>query len=427
MIGWLDCAAGASGDMLLGALLDAGAPLPTMQAAVAAIGVEPVHWVVSTVERHGLGATRVEIVVPPSTVTRTWANIRTLLAGAELPDPVRETALDAFGRLARAEAQVHRTSSDKVHFHEVGALDAVADVVGAAAGLHALAVTRLCASTVTVGAGMSRGEHGLVPIPAPAVLELLAEAEAPVWAGPAPHEMCTPTGAALLAATVTSWGPLPPMTVRRVGCGAGSRNLDEVPNLVRLVLGDPVPAPDRAGAAAGPGSAAPGTAVLLETNVDDFDPRLWPDVIERLIAAGASDAWLTPMLAKKGRPAHTLHVLCPPAVVPAARAVIFTHTSTIGVRELLVGKTALDRVFGAVFVDGERVGTKTALLDGVVVNVSVEYEDVRLAAAALGVPAKEVLRAATAAAHAARPASEDHTGDTPTPQDTPGRRGTPSR
>ena len=154
-------------------------------------------------------------------------------------------------------------------------------------------------------------------------------------------------------------------------------------------------------AAPPPTGPAADSAVLLETNVDDLDPRLWPDVIEALLAVGASDAWLTPILAKKGRPAHTLHVLCPLAVTPAARTVIFTRTSTLGVRELLVGKTALDRGFGEVFVAGERVATKTGRLDGAVVNVSVEYEDVRRAAAELGLPVKEVLRAATAAAYAA--------------------------
>ena len=389
VIGWLDCGAGASGDMLLGALVDVGAPLAEMQAAVTAIAAEPLQWQVSSVGRHGIGATKVDVLAPRSTVTRTWGNIRGLLEAADLPDPVRATALNAFSRLARAEAQVHRTTPEQVHFHDVGALDAIADVVGVAAGLHALGVERLTGSTVTLGTGMVRSEHGLLPVPVPAVLALLAEAEAPVWAGPAPYEMCTPTGAALLAAVVTEWGPLPRMVVDRVGCGAGSRDLDEVPNLLRLVLGRPVARPE------GDGSVA----VLVETNVDDLDPRLWPDVLDRLLAAGASDAWLSPILMKKGRPAYTLHVLCPQDRVAELRAAVFSGTSTIGVRELWVAKTALDREVGEVTVAGQRVRTKIARLDGVVVNVSVEYDDVRRAADALGLPAKDVLRAATAAAH----------------------------
>ncbi len=397
MIGWLDCGAGASGDMLLGALLDVGVPLGEMQAAVTAIASEPMQWQVSSVDRHGLGATKVDVICPRSTVTRTWGNIRGLLEGADLPEPVRATALDAFGRLARAEAEVHRTTPEQVHFHDVGALDAIADVVGVAAGLYALGVERLSASTVTLGTGMARSEHGLLPVPGPAVLALLSDAGAPVWAGPAPYEMCTPTGAALLAAIVTAWEPLPPMVVDRVGCGAGTRDLDEVPNLLRLVLGHPVSPAVQAGAE--PDADPPaGTAVLLETNVDDLDPRLWPDVLDRVFAAGASDAWLSPILMKKGRPAHTLHALCPEDRLAEVRAAVFTGTSTIGVRELRVGKTALDREVGEVTVAGQPVRTKIARLAGTVINVSVEYEDVRRAADALGLPVKEVLRAATAAA-----------------------------
>jgi len=386
VISWLDCAAGASGDMLLGALVDAGVPVPTLQAAVDAVGVERVELRVSTVERHGIGATKVDVHAPDLAHGRTWADVRRLLAAADLAEEVRATAGDAFARLARAEAQVHRTSPEDVHFHEIGALDAIADVLGTAAGLHALALTGLTAGPVTVGSGgTARSGHGVVPVPAPAVLGILAEAGAPVRGGPAPYEMCTPTGAALLSATVTGWGPLPPMTPVRTGYGAGGRDPAELPNVLRLVLGEAVPAGDTGG------------PLLLEANVDDLDPRLWPDVLDRLLTAGADDAWLSPILMKKGRPAHTLHVLCTAERAAAVRVEIFVRTSTIGLRETRIGKTALDREMGAVEVAGHRIGTKTARLDGRVVNVSVEYEDVRRAADALGLPVKDVLRAATAA------------------------------
>jgi pyridinium-3,5-bisthiocarboxylic acid mononucleotide nickel chelatase len=384
VIGWLDCAAGASGDMLLGTLVDAGVPVGTLQRAVDAVAPEPVELRVSTVERHGIGAVKVDVHTAESSSQRTWGEVRTLLD--TLPEPIRVTALDAFARLARAEAAVHRVDPDDVHFHEVGALDAIADVVGVAAGLHALGLERLAASPVTVGSGgTARSGHGVVPVPAPAVLAILAEAGAPVRGGPLQDEMCTPTGAALLATAVTGWGPLPELVPVRTGVGAGGRDPAELPNVVRLVLGEPV------------GAAA--TAVVLETNVDDLDPRLWPDVLDRLLAVGASDAWLTPILMKKGRPAHTLHALCPHETVDAVRAEIFRRTSTLGVRSVEVGKTALDRDTGWVTVGGERIATKRALLDGAVVNVSVEYEDVRRAADALGLPVKEVLRAATSAAY----------------------------
>lgn len=387
VIGWLDLTSGASGDMLLGALVDAGAPVAVLQEAVDAVGVEAMGLRVSTVTRQGLGATKVDVTAARSTVTRTWANIRSQLESAPLADPVRHGALDAFARLARAEAHVHRTTPEQVHFHEVGGLDAIADIVGVCAGLHALGLTELSAGRVALGTGMSRGEHGFIPIPGPAVLQLLSEVDAPVWSGAAPYEMCTPTGAALLATNVTHWAELPTMRVRRVGHGAGSRDFDEVPNMVRLVLGEPV------------GQADSGMAVLLESNVDDLDPRLWPDVLAGLLSAGANDAWLSPILMKKGRPAHTLHALCSAASEAAVRQQIFAGTSTIGLRRLPVGKFVLDREQASVRVQGEQIGVKLARDNGRVVNVSVEFEDVARVAARLGLPVKEVLRAATAQAH----------------------------
>ncbi|MGI8696506.1 MAG: nickel pincer cofactor biosynthesis protein LarC [Mycobacteriales bacterium] len=390
MIGWVDCGAGASGDMFLGAVVDAGAPVEALRDAIAAVGVERIRLEITTVSRHSIGATKVDVVVPRTTVSRTWANIRDRLETSELTDWVKTTALSAFRRLAEAEAAVHRTTPEHVHFHEVGGLDAIADVVGTAAGLHALGVRELHAGTVALGTGMVRGEHGLVPVPAPAVLYLLREADAPVWAGPAPYEMCTPTGAALLAATVSTWGVMPPMTVRAVGVGAGSREVDEVPNLLRLVLGDaPEPAEP----------AGPGSQQVIEANVDDLDPRLWPGVLDQLLAAGAVDAWLSPVTMKKGRPAHTVHALCPTAAAAAVRDVLFAATTTIGVREYTVDKHALHRERATVTVLGHPVGVKIAHHGGRPVNVSVEYDDVWAVSEATGVPVKDVLRAATAIAH----------------------------
>jgi pyridinium-3,5-bisthiocarboxylic acid mononucleotide nickel chelatase len=389
-IGWLDLAAGASGDMLLGTLVDAGVPLEVPARAIAALPVETIRLRTEQVTRHGLGATRVHVQAPPSEVHRTWAEVRALLTDAALPPPVRDGALAVFERLAVAEGRVHRVEPERVMFHEVGALDALADVVGVVAGFAHLGLERLTASPVALGSGSARGAHGVVPIPAPAVLELLTGA--PVLAGPVQQEMCTPTGAALLAEHVAAWESLPPMRVQRVGVGAGGRDPEELPNVVRLVLGEPVAGADDA------------AAVVLETNVDDLDPRLWPGVLEELLAAGASDAWLTPILMKKGRAAHTLAVLCRPDAVPAVRAAVFATTSTIGLRTVAVGKVALDRSAEAVEVLGGRVGVKVARDGGRVVNVSVEFDDVAALARERGVPVKEALRAATAAAAAAFPA-----------------------
>ena len=390
MIAWLDLAAGASGDMLLGALVDAGVPVEVPAAAVAALPVEPVRLRTEQVTRHGLGATRVHVDAPRTTSHRTWTDVREILTAAALGPAVRDGALAVFERLAHAEGRVHRVDPEEVQFHEVGALDALADVVGVVAAFEHLTLDRLTASPVTLGSGSTRGAHGVVPIPAPAVLELLAGV--PVLAGPVAMEMCTPTGAALLAARVDEWAALPPMRVQRVGTGAGGRDPAELPDVVRLVLGEP----------AGP----PAGAVVLETNVDDLDPRVWPGVLEELLAAGASDAWLTPILMKKGRAAHTLSVLCRPEVVPVVQAAVFATTSTIGLRTVAVGKVALDRTEVAVEVLGGRVGVKVARDAGRVVNVSVEFEDVAALARATGQPVKEVLRAATAAAAQAYPVGD---------------------
>ncbi|BEP13226.1 nickel pincer cofactor biosynthesis protein LarC [Acidothermaceae bacterium B102] len=389
LVGWWDCAAGASGDMMLGALVDVGVPLSTLQAAVDTLGA-PVSLSASLVERHGIGATQVRVVATGPEGERTWADIRALLEAAALDDAVRALALATFARLAAAEAAVHRTTPEAVHFHEVGGLDAIADVVGVAAGLVSLGLSATSASTVTLGHGTAaRGRHGLVPVPAPAVLSLLADAGAPVQAGPAPYEMCTPTGAALLASTISGWGSLPAMRVTRVGVGAGGRDPAEVPNLLRLVIGETVDeTPDD-------------TQLVIETNVDDLDPRVWPSVLASLLAAGAADAWLTPILMKKGRPAHTLSVLVPDAKADAVRRVVFTETSTLGVRESRYGKRALSRELATVTVDGVAIRVKIGRLDGLIVNAQPEWEDVAAAAASLGRPVIAVLAAANAAAHAA--------------------------
>jgi uncharacterized protein (TIGR00299 family) protein len=330
----------------------------------------------------------VHVRAPESTTTRTWADVRAILTDASLPTAVRDGAMAVFERLAVAEGRVHRMDPEAVHFHEVGALDALADVVGVVAGFEHLGLDELTASPVTVGSGSVGSAHGALPVPAPAVLELLKGV--PIVGGPLAAEMSTPTGAALVRSRVRAYGPLPPMTVLEVGVGAGGRDPAELPNVARLVVGMPHRAPDV-------------SPVVLETNVDDLDPRLWPGVLDALLAAGASDAWLTPILMKKGRPAHTLSALCPRDAVPAVENAIFATTSTIGLRVVAVGKVALERAASSVEVLGGRVGVKLARHDGRLVNVSVEYEDVAALARDRGLPVKDVLRAASAAAQATHP------------------------
>jgi uncharacterized protein (TIGR00299 family) protein len=387
MIGWVDASSGASGDMLLGALVGAGVPVQVLSRAVHAVAPEPVALEPAEVKRHGFAATRVEVRVADSSTHRTWRDVRALLDGADLDDGVRARALATFERLATAEAGVHGTTPEEVHFHEVGALDAIADVVGVCAGLEHLGLDQLVVSPVAVGSGTTTGAHGVMPVPPPAVVELLRGV--PSYAGPGERELCTPTGAALLTTAATSYGGQPPMVVRSVGVGAGGRDPQSHANVLRLFVGE------TAGAAAtAPTSTG---ALLLESNVDDLDPRLWPTVIAALIEAGASDAWLTPIVMKKGRPAHTLTALVSADRAEGVRTEIFRQTSTIGLRELAIGKSSLERSMQTVQVGGHAVRVKMALHHGRVVNVQPEYDDVARAAAASGRPVKEVLADAVAA------------------------------
>jgi pyridinium-3,5-bisthiocarboxylic acid mononucleotide nickel chelatase len=372
--------------MLLAALVDAGVPVAAMQQAVDVVAPESVRLRVDEVRRAGLRSARVHVDTADSTTRRTWAQIRELLDSSRLATDVSQQARAVFERLAVAEARVHGIEPDDVHFHEVGALDAIADIVGVVAGFDALGLAELTVSPVALGSGTVATEHGLLPVPPPAVVELLRGA--PTYGGDADVELTTPTGAALLTTFATGWGPQPPMAVHRQGVGAGGRDLPARANVVRLLVGEP--------------QAADSSTLLLEANVDDMDPRLWPAVLIMLLAAGASDAWLTPIVMKKGRLAHTLSVLVDGSAAAAAvRQAVFTETTTIGLRETVVNKHALDRVERSVDVDGHRVRVKTSTLDGVLVNAQPEYDDVVAAAIAAGRPVKNVLAEATAAARAA--------------------------
>ena len=383
---WVDASSGASGDMLLGALLGAGVPLGVLAEAVDKVVPGEVDLSVEPTTRAGLAATRCVVRVADAVGERTWRDVERLLAEAGLHEDVRSLAHDVFERLAEAEGQVHGIAPADVHFHEVGALDAIADVVGVCAGVLHLAPQRVVVSAVAVGSGTVGSAHGRLPVPVPAVVELLRGV--PSYAGTVATELCTPTGAALLATLADDWGPQPPMVVEQVGTGAGARDPEGQANVLRLLVGTGAPGRD---------VDEPG-AVVLETNVDDLDPRLWPGVLRELIAAGASDAWLTPILMKKGRPAHTLSVLVGTDGVEAVRDVVYRETSTLGLRILHVGKHALDRRMDTVHVGGCAVAVKIALLDGRTVNVQPEFEDVAAAAATLGRPVKDVLAEAGALA-----------------------------
>ncbi|WP_018640117.1 nickel pincer cofactor biosynthesis protein LarC [Parafrankia elaeagni] len=395
-VGWLDATGGISGDMFLGACVDAGADLAVLRSAVAALGLaDTVTLDARTVHRGGLRATQVLVRCAPAAEqpARGLGDILGLLDASGLDPVVRRRSTDVFRALGAAEAHVHGRPVEQIHFHEVGALDSIADVVGAVAALRALGIERLVCSPLSLGGGRIGTAHGAIPLPGPAVLELVRASGAPAAGGPVDTELATPTGVALAVTLAESFGAMPLMRTTAVGLGAGGREIPGHPNVARLVVGRP----DLAGAGPAHG-ARHGDSVVLETNVDDLDPRLWPPTLEALLAGGAADAWLTPVLMKKGRPAHTLSVLCEPDAVDRVRDVLFRHTTSIGVREHIVTKTALARRALRVEVAGGRVGVKVASSHGEVVNVSVEHDDVLALAASSGLPPKVVLDLARAAA-----------------------------
>ena len=385
---WVDATAGVAGDMLLAAFVDAGAPLATVLAAVNAVAPEPVEMTSSPVQRGGIRATKVDVRPPAEEQAhRSWREIQALLEHADLSVQVRDRAQSVFLRLAEAEARVHGIEASDVHFHEAGGWDSIADVVGVCAALDCLGVTSMSCSAVALGSGRVRVAHGELPVPVPAVLELSSGWR--VLSG-GEGELATPTGMALLTALSGESCDLPAMSVHRVGLGAGTRDVPGHPNVVRVVLGDRADLP----------AETDGSQVMsmLETNVDDMDPRLWPTVLASLMDAGAADAWLVPIVMKKGRPAHTLAVLTSVDNRDVLTGLIFELTSTIGVREVAVSRVALGRTWVPVLVAGDRVRIKVAHRGGQVVHATPEFDDAAEIAAARSVPVRQVLEEAIAAA-----------------------------
>jgi hypothetical protein len=388
---WVDATAGVAGDMLLAALVDAGAPLTVLQGAVDAVIPESVRLASALVSRAGIRATKVDVHgAVQAHERRSWRDIQALLERADLAVQIRDQARRVFGRLAEAEARVHGVAAGEVHFHEAGAWDSIADVVAVCAALDWLEVTSMSCSAVALGAGRVAASHGDLPVPVPAVLEMSAGWR--VLSG-GEGELATPTGMALLTALSQESCDLPAMSVRAVGVGAGTKDVPGRANVVRVVLGDLTDPTDP--------PAQPDDAVLmsvLETNVDDMDPRVWPTVLASLLDAGAADAWLVPIVMKKGRPAHTLAVLTPVHRRDALRRLIFELTSTIGVREVTVTRMALDRFWVPLAVAGGQVRVKVAHRGGEVLHATAEFDDAAQVAAERAVPVRRVLEEAVAAA-----------------------------
>ena len=387
-VAYVDCVGGAAGDMLLAALIDAGAGAERMAEHVRALGVEGLDLQVGRAVRHGISARRVEVVMPHEEhVHRHLADMRELIDAAGLPARAARRAHDAFRLLAEAEARMHDSEPELVHFHEVGGLDALADVCGVALALEELGIDRVECSPIPCSRGFVDASHGRLPLPAPATLELLRGA--PLVSLDFGSELVTPTAAALFAATVERYGSIPAMVLEAVGYGAGTRDTPQVPNIVRVLVGE-------LSEPAGLG----GEVIVIETNLDDTPGELVPDAAARAYAAGALDVWTTPVQMKKGRPGVVLAALARPDDARAVAEAIVRETTALGVRMSRHQRLELERRFRDVTVEGHSVRVKLGLLDGEVVNLAPEHDDCARAAAALGRPVKSVWAAALAAAEA---------------------------
>jgi uncharacterized protein (TIGR00299 family) protein len=392
-IAYFDCIAGASGDMILGALLDAGLPEAALRQGLAALHLDDFDLRPRRVVKNGFSATKVDVLVADDVPARHLPEIEAIVMGSDLAPSIKEQARAIFRRLGEVEANIHDTTLDHVHLHELGGVDTIVDVVGALVGLNALGIGRVYASPLPMGRGFVQGAHGAIPLPAPATLALLAHHTpssgegVPMVGVDLEVELVTPTGAVLLSTLAAGFGPIPAMTLSAVGYGAGGRDLP-IPNLLRLLVGDQ----------AAPDGAVTETLTLLETNIDDLNPEIYDYVMARLFDAGALDVFLSPIQMKKNRPATLLRAMCRPDDANALMSILYAETSTLGVREQLVTRHCLERAIHTVETPYGPVRVKVAGWGDEHLKAAPEYEDCRRLAEVSGAPLREVYRAAEVAA-----------------------------
>ena len=385
---YLDCAMGISGDMFLGAMVDLGVGLGVIESALEALPLEPGEVEVRTTRetRQSIGATAFRVRVREDPSPRDYGAIREMIRGSRLSRGVRDLALSIFGLIAHAEGRIHGVPAEEVHFHEIGAMDSIADIVGAAAAVEHLGFPAFYSSAVALGRGTARTMHGTIPIPAPATLEILRGV--PVRPGPAPFELTTPTGAAIVKTLAEGFGPMPEMVVEAMGYGAGKKDFEGAANLLRAVRGRPPRGEE----------ARRGEVIVLETNLDDMTPQIGGYLLERLLEKGALEAYFTEAIMKKSRPGFVLTVLAAPERRDALMETIFRESTTIGVRIRRVERECLERCSRPVQTPWGPVSVKFSSFRGEVVNVEPEYEEARRVALEKGVPLKLVMQEARAAA-----------------------------
>jgi len=383
---YFDCSSGASGDMIVGALLDAGLPLKTLREELGRLQLPGYRVKAARVKRRGIAGTKFDVVIETRRHEhRRLKDVLDIVRRSTLSERVQQDVERVFRRLAQAEAFVHGTTAEEATFHEVGAVDSIVDVVGAVVGLEQLDIAQVAVSALATGSGFVECEHGRFPVPAPAVAELLKGF--PITSGEIEMELTTPTGAAVLTTLGGHFGKMPSMTVESVGYGAGARDPAEMPNLLRVVIGET------------PVRAESDRVWVLETNIDDMSSELFEVLFERLFAAGALDVFTTAIQMKKGRPAVKLSVLAPEELRSRAEEIIFRETTTFGIRAYEVERRKLERQSVRVRTKFGEVRVKLGRLGGELLTASPEYEDCRRAAARGGIALKEVYEEARRAAH----------------------------
>jgi len=382
-IAYFDPFSGASGDMVLGALVDCGLPLDDLRSVLTGLRLDGWELTSEPVSQHGIGGTRVSVTADDDTHSRAWGQIRAILTDAELPEPVRAASIAIFESLAHAEAHVHSTDIDSVHFHEVGGIDAIVDIVGAATGLHLLGVERVYSGPPALGRGFARSMHGTIPVPAPATAKLLANAGAPSHDADIEAELLTPTGAAIL--TTLAEFQRPEFRVTAVGYGYGRRELPW-PNALRLWIGEM----DEREAIATGTAPQPAAELLLETNIDDMNPEYYELLIERVFEAGALDVFLTPIVMKRGRPATKVSAIVAAADRRRVEQSLIENTTTFGIRALPIERTKAGRDWETVTTRWGDVRLKLKIWRGRVQEAAPEYADCVAIARESGAPLRLV-------------------------------------
>ena len=382
---YFDCPAGISGDMSLAALIDLGVDIKKIKKELKKLDVAEYTIKTSLERRHAIEGVRFKVRTTEVKHHRTFKDIKELIEKSKLSKKVRELGVKIFKALAVAEGKVHGISPDKVHFHEVGAVDSIVDIVGVAIAITELKIDAVYASAIPLGSGLVKTAHGTMPIPAPATIELMKGI--PTKPSPITMELTTPTGAVIIKTLVKEFGPMPAMVIEKIGYGVGGKDFLEVANVLRVVLGETT-------SSISSGSTSPSDAVVLETNIDDMNPQIGGYLIERLLREGALDAYLTPVQMKKSRMGMLLTVLTEESKKEALLEVIFTESTSIGVRSYNVERDCLKRELKTVKTLYGKVSVKLSYLNGSLVNFAPEYEDCKLLAEKKKVPLKEVIDSA---------------------------------